>query len=152
MVWHLKVDDMPQLEAFFCALWKTASLSAQAKSTQGEKRVSKQRSADWILHDPQNEEQQQVPTAAVTTVKNSIPPAFPTQSAEDQGPRGTPGYPLLLLGSLTGPDIQGPFRGWPFLMPDLCPCCQFSDICTAPGDPPQTAFPSCSCFLLRLCY
>lgn len=43
---------------------------------------------------------------------------------EDQGPRGAPGYPLLLLGSLTGPDILGPFRGRPFQTADLCPRCQ----------------------------
>lgn len=69
---------------------------------------------------------------------------FPLTLWRIKAQRGTPSYLLLPVASLTGPNIQEPFRGWPFLMLDLCPCCYFSDICTASCNPLYTVFPSLS--------
>lgn len=121
--------SLSQLEGFAAFQWKTSSPSIRANSKQpGKKQSVKQwRRADWILYDSQEEQQQQVPTAAVTTVKNLIPPASPAQTGGLKSERlcwlpaaPSPALPL-------DPTIQEPFRGWPSIKPDLCPRCHLSD-------------------------
>ncbi|CAJ1078601.1 Hypothetical predicted protein, partial [Xyrichtys novacula] len=48
------------------------------------------------------------------------------------------------------PNIQEPFTGWPFLLPDLCPRFHFPDIRTASSSPRKTASPSvCGVSLIK---